>query len=101
MFTREIYLFRIFCSDSSAIWPKPTGDITVGNYLTAINIHSIDILGGKSETPTFQLVLDAGRVFKKQLELLIPRFAALEFSNFDLINANFLDIKPLKEARVS
>lgn len=77
------FLFRIFCSESSAIWPKPTGDITVGNFLTAINIHSIDILGAKSESPTFQLVMDAGHVFKKQLELLIPRFAALEFSNFD------------------
>lgn len=64
---------RIFCSHAAAIWPEPTGDISVGSFLTTINVHSIDVIGAKSDTPSFDLVRGASKIFRKQIELLIPR----------------------------
>ncbi|XP_060536294.1 chitooligosaccharidolytic beta-N-acetylglucosaminidase [Cylas formicarius] len=64
---------RLFCADAAAIWPKPTGDVSIGNLLAVVNVHSIDVVGAKSENPTFDLVSGAAKIFKRQIEKLIPR----------------------------
>ncbi|XP_066263012.1 chitooligosaccharidolytic beta-N-acetylglucosaminidase [Euwallacea similis] len=64
---------RIFCSDVGAIWPKPTGEVSVGNVLSTINVHSIDVLGAQSESTISDLVAGAAKIFRGQIEKLIPR----------------------------
>uniref|UniRef100_A0AAR5P4B0 Beta-hexosaminidase n=1 Tax=Dendroctonus ponderosae TaxID=77166 RepID=A0AAR5P4B0_DENPD len=64
---------RLFCAESGGIWPKPKGEVTIGNFLATINANSIDILGAKSETPAFELVMGAGRIFRQQVAQLLPK----------------------------
>lgn len=62
---------RLFCSDAAALWPKPTGDVTIGSFLSKININSIDLIGYKSETPITDLVRSAGQIFKEVVQVRI------------------------------
>ncbi|XP_018579995.1 chitooligosaccharidolytic beta-N-acetylglucosaminidase isoform X2 [Anoplophora glabripennis] len=64
---------RLFCSQSAALWPKPTGTVSVGNFLAKINVNSIDVEGIKSETTTTDLAQAAAKIFKEQIRILIPK----------------------------
>ncbi|KAL1512928.1 hypothetical protein ABEB36_002428 [Hypothenemus hampei] len=79
---------RIFCSDAAALWPKPTGTINVGNILTTINIHSVDVLGAKYGSPNYELVRGAGKIFKAQIERLIPKNTVLKGGKSLTVNLN-------------
>ncbi|XP_057664989.1 chitooligosaccharidolytic beta-N-acetylglucosaminidase isoform X2 [Diorhabda carinulata] len=62
---------RLFCADSAALWPKPTGDFTMGSLLTKININSIDVISNASETPIFDLVTGAVKEFRADIQASI------------------------------
>ncbi|KAJ8925415.1 hypothetical protein NQ315_009247, partial [Exocentrus adspersus] len=64
---------RLFCSESAALWPKPTGDVSIGNFLAKINLNSIDVEGIKLETTSTDLVQAAIKVFKENVQLLVPK----------------------------
>ncbi|KAJ8929408.1 hypothetical protein NQ314_017902 [Rhamnusium bicolor] len=64
---------RLLCSESAALWPKPTGDVSVGNNLEKININSIDFEGIKSDTPIFDLTRGATKIFKEEIQSLVPK----------------------------
>ncbi|XP_050299651.1 chitooligosaccharidolytic beta-N-acetylglucosaminidase isoform X2 [Anthonomus grandis grandis] len=81
---------RLFCADAAAIWPKPSGNVSIGNFLTTINVHSIDILGAKYDSPTFDLVRGASRIFRKQIEQILPRNVNLKGGKSLIVT---LDIK--------
>lgn len=70
---KTVFYYRLFCAESGGIWPKPRGEVTIGNFLATINANSIDILGAKSETPAFDLLMGAARVFRQQVEQLLPK----------------------------
>ncbi|CAH1116327.1 unnamed protein product [Phaedon cochleariae] len=61
---------RLFCSDSAALWPKPTGDVTIGNQLAKININSIDVVTN-SDTPAANLIRSAAKIFKEDVQALV------------------------------
>lgn len=60
---------RLLCSDVGALWPKPTGDVTIGSSLAKINVNSIDVIGYKSETLVTDLVRSAGQIFKEEIQV--------------------------------
>lgn len=61
---------RLVCSDVAALWPKPTGSITVGKALTKINDKNIDIVGFKSRSPISDLIKKAGGIFKEEIQVI-------------------------------
>ncbi|KAF7271840.1 hypothetical protein GWI33_015319 [Rhynchophorus ferrugineus] len=64
---------RLFCLEAGAIWPKPTGNVSVGTVLSTINFNSIDVIGANSETSSFDLVRGATKIFKQQIADLVPK----------------------------
>lgn len=70
---------RLFCSDGTSLWPKPTGDVVIGYDLEKINVNSIDVIGYKSETPVTELVRGAARIFKEEIE--VRKYHKSEFNN--------------------
>lgn len=64
---------RLFCSKDASLWPKPTGSLSVGNYLARVNINSIDVIGLTYGTPVFDLATKAIQKFKKEVAALVPK----------------------------
>lgn len=62
---------RLFCGNYGNIWPKPTGNFEIGNYLVHLNIHSIDVTRPK-EKRISELVSAASKRFIEQINSLIP-----------------------------
>ncbi|KAJ8975881.1 hypothetical protein NQ317_015214 [Molorchus minor] len=89
---------RLFCSQSAALWPKPTGDVSIGNYLTQLNINSINIEGAKSDTPIFDLSRAAERIFKEEIQTLIPSNINVVGGKSLIIN---LDVKNPNISKIS
>ncbi|CAG9858515.1 unnamed protein product [Phyllotreta striolata] len=59
---------RFFCSDSAAIWPKPTGEFSVGDHLIKINYNLITAV---SNAPTSALLFEAIKEFKDDIKSTI------------------------------
>nr|XP_023027673.1 chitooligosaccharidolytic beta-N-acetylglucosaminidase [Leptinotarsa decemlineata] len=59
---------RLFSSDSAGIWPKATGDVSIGNVLAKININSIDVVPVSTEAPASALLRSAAKEFQKDIE---------------------------------
>ncbi|XP_063932961.1 chitooligosaccharidolytic beta-N-acetylglucosaminidase isoform X2 [Zophobas morio] len=64
---------RLLCSDASALWPKPTGEIHVGTTLVKVNPNSISHSGVGSEKRSHSLIGGAMTRFNKQLNELRPK----------------------------
>ncbi|KAG5874272.1 hypothetical protein JTB14_028872 [Gonioctena quinquepunctata] len=64
---------RLFSSNSAAIWPQPTGDVTIGNFLAKININSIDVVPTNSESPASELIRSAAKVFKEDVRASVKK----------------------------
>ncbi|KAI7815264.1 chitooligosaccharidolytic beta-N-acetylglucosaminidase, partial [Rhyzopertha dominica] len=62
---------RLFCGSYGNLWPKPTGEFNIGNYLVHLNINSMDI-SAPSEAKTTDLILSAWKRFTQQIAALIP-----------------------------
>lgn len=63
---------RLFCNKYGNLWPKPTGTVSLGNYLIHININSIDISGPR-ESKVADLVKLASDRFLQQIKNLVPK----------------------------
>nr|AAX94571.1 beta-N-acetylglucosaminidase [Choristoneura fumiferana] len=65
---------KMFCNEYGLLWPRPTGETDLGNFLSKINMDSIDI---QIETPgkTDDLMRAAAARFKKTVALSIPEGA--------------------------
>ncbi|XP_018331702.1 chitooligosaccharidolytic beta-N-acetylglucosaminidase [Agrilus planipennis] len=59
---------QIFCSNNAALWPKPTGKVSVGNYLLPINANSIDIAGIAATAPSVSILRHAVQRLRQQTE---------------------------------
>lgn len=64
---------RLFCGPHGALWPRPTGKVSLGNKLLHVNINSIDVLPANSEAPSADLVRESGTRFKNNIDALIPK----------------------------
>lgn len=62
---------RLFCGSYGSLWPRPTGEISLGNYLIHLNINSLDVIGPR-ETPISDLVTAASNRFIQQIQNLVP-----------------------------
>ncbi|KAJ8947848.1 hypothetical protein NQ318_009993 [Aromia moschata] len=87
---------RLFCAESGAIWPKPTGEVSLGSYLAELNINSIDVEGAKTDSPVFALVKAAGKVFKEEIQQVIPSNVNVKggkslFVTVDISNPNITE----------
>nr|AAQ97603.1 N-acetylglucosaminidase [Manduca sexta] len=63
---------KMFCDEYGLLWPRPTGETDLGNFLSKININSIDIQipkQGRSES----LLKAAGKRFKDVVSHAIPK----------------------------
>lgn len=60
---------RLFCSKAAALWPKPTGEVTIGNISVKINANAIDVIGSKSLTRVINLVESAAQIFKEEIQV--------------------------------
>nr|AKR06190.1 beta-N-acetylglucosaminidase [Mamestra brassicae] len=63
---------KMFCTEHGLLWPKPTGQTDLGNFLSKININNIEVklaqVGRSSD-----LMKDAGDRFKSMVTKAIPR----------------------------
>ncbi|CAH4037655.1 unnamed protein product [Pieris brassicae] len=62
---------KMFCNDNGLLWPKPTGQVELGNFLSKVNINNIRVemdKRGKSD----DLLDVAGKRFQKLVNLNIP-----------------------------
>ncbi|RVE49648.1 hypothetical protein evm_005705 [Chilo suppressalis] len=62
----------MFCNEYGLLWPKPTGDVDLGNYLSKINLKNIHVKilnNGKSD----DLMEAAAQRFKEMVALAIPK----------------------------
>ncbi|KRT85799.1 glycoside hydrolase, partial [Oryctes borbonicus] len=64
---------RLFCSKYAALWPKPTGEIMIGNYLAKLNVNSIDVLSYPAESRIADRIRSAGTRFKDLIDKIEPR----------------------------
>ena len=87
---------RLFCSDYAALWPKPTGDFKLGNYLVRLNINSIDVTTTKSDTPSSDLVRLASKRFKSSIEKQMPRDPVKPGGRSLFVTLNILDPQIIK-----
>ncbi|XP_075974168.1 beta-hexosaminidase 1 isoform X2 [Anticarsia gemmatalis] len=63
---------KMFCNENGLLWPRPTGQVDLGNFLSKININHIDIKlvrEGRSD----DLMRKAGNRFKDLINTAIPR----------------------------
>lgn len=63
---------KMFCTEYGLLWPKPTGETDLGNFLSKININNIDIKLA-NEGRSADLMKDAGNRFKNLVSMAIPR----------------------------
>ncbi|XP_038214441.1 chitooligosaccharidolytic beta-N-acetylglucosaminidase [Zerene cesonia] len=62
---------KMFCNDNGLLWPKPTGQVELGNFLSKINVHNIKVeidRHGRSD----DLMDAAGRRFQNLVSIGIP-----------------------------
>ncbi|CAK1601338.1 unnamed protein product [Parnassius mnemosyne] len=62
---------KMFCNEYGLLWPLPTGEVDLGNFLSKIDINKIDIQipnRGKSDA----LMDAAGQRFRQIVSLLVP-----------------------------
>ncbi|KAJ8925414.1 hypothetical protein NQ315_009246 [Exocentrus adspersus] len=64
---------RLICSHAAALWPKPTGDISISKSLTSVDRNNIYITGIKLRTATTTLAEAAANIFKTKLKLRVPK----------------------------
>ncbi|GBP55572.1 Chitooligosaccharidolytic beta-N-acetylglucosaminidase [Eumeta japonica] len=63
---------KMFCNEYGTLWPRPTGEISLGSHLAKININSIHVeitKRGKSD----DLMNAAAQRFKTLIPLVIPK----------------------------
>ncbi|CAH0551866.1 unnamed protein product [Brassicogethes aeneus] len=89
---------RLFCNKHAGLWPKPTGDLKIGNFLVKINLNSIDIIGGRADSPMFGLRTAAGKRFRQAIAELIP--PNVYASGGKTLNIN-LDVKDESQNRLT
>lgn len=63
---------KMFCNEHGLLWPRPTGSIDLGNFLSKININNIDIKMVK-EGRSGDLMKEAGNRFKSLISQAIPK----------------------------
>lgn len=63
---------RLFCSNYAALWPKPTGTVSVGNYLAKLNLNSIDVLSPYADSPIGDRLRKAAARFRDLIEKIEP-----------------------------
>ncbi|XP_014364864.2 chitooligosaccharidolytic beta-N-acetylglucosaminidase [Papilio machaon] len=62
---------KMFCNEYGLLWPRPTGETNLGNFLSKININNIDIQipkRGRSDS----LLDEAGQRFRQIVSLAVP-----------------------------
>ncbi|XP_068632300.1 chitooligosaccharidolytic beta-N-acetylglucosaminidase [Battus philenor] len=62
---------KMFCNEYGLLWPKPTGEVDLGHFLSKININNIDIQipkRGRSDS----LIDEAGQRFRQIVSLAVP-----------------------------
>lgn len=63
---------KMFCNEYGLLWPKPTGDADLGNFLSKVNINNLDVKitrHGKTD----DLMEAAAQRFKEMVALAIPK----------------------------
>ncbi|XP_028167865.1 chitooligosaccharidolytic beta-N-acetylglucosaminidase isoform X2 [Ostrinia furnacalis] len=63
---------KMFCNEYGLLWPRPTGEADLGNFLSKINLNSIEVKILKKGA-TDDLMEAAAKRFKEQVSLAIPR----------------------------
>lgn len=53
---------RLFCGEYGALWPRPTGELSLGNFLLHLNPNSVDVLPKLADSPSSELVRKAAQV---------------------------------------
>ncbi|CAH2991416.1 unnamed protein product [Chilo suppressalis] len=82
---------KMFCNEYGLLWPKPTGDVDLGNYLSKINLKNIHVKilnNGKSD----DLMEAAAQRLKEMVALTIPKGSIPKMTGksleLHLVNAN-------------
>lgn len=63
---------RLFCGEYGALWPRPTGELSLGNFLLHLNPNSVDVLPKLADSPSSELVRKAAQRFKNNIDALAP-----------------------------
>ncbi|XP_050674128.1 chitooligosaccharidolytic beta-N-acetylglucosaminidase isoform X2 [Leptidea sinapis] len=62
---------KMFCNENGLLWPKPTGEVSLGNFLSKININNIKVeidKRGRSD----DLMDAAGTRFQHMVSVVVP-----------------------------
>ncbi|CAG5058824.1 unnamed protein product [Parnassius apollo] len=82
---------KMFCNEYGLLWPLPTGEVDLGNFLSKININKIDIQIPK-RGKTDSLMDAAGQRFRQIVSLLVPNELSAKASGkaltVSLVNEN-------------
>ncbi|KAL0831029.1 hypothetical protein ABMA28_001914 [Loxostege sticticalis] len=62
----------MFCNEYGLLWPRPTGETDLGNFLSKINLDSIEVHVMKKGV-TDDLMEAAGKRFKEKVSLAVPK----------------------------
>ncbi|KAL4705344.1 hypothetical protein ACJJTC_006830 [Scirpophaga incertulas] len=74
---------KMFCNEYGLLWPKPTGDVDLGNFLSKVNLNNINVKlfnRGKSD----DLMNAAAQRFKDMVGMSIPKGVALKLTGKSL-----------------
>ncbi|KAL0880616.1 hypothetical protein ABMA27_001846 [Loxostege sticticalis] len=63
---------KMFCNEYGLLWPRPTGETDLGNFLSKINLDSIEVHVMKKGV-TDDLMEAAGKRFKEKVSLAVPK----------------------------
>ncbi|CAH2075984.1 unnamed protein product, partial [Iphiclides podalirius] len=62
---------KMFCNEYGLLWPRPTGEAQLGNFLSKINLNNIDLqIPNKGRTDS--LMDEAGQRFRQIVSLSVP-----------------------------
>ncbi|XP_052754679.1 chitooligosaccharidolytic beta-N-acetylglucosaminidase [Galleria mellonella] len=83
---------KMFCNEYGLLWPRPTGDIDLGNFLSKINMDHIKI-NTLSRGATDDLMEAATKRFQKQISLAAPKGATLKLTGKS-VSINLINEQP-------
>lgn len=63
---------KMFCNEYGLLWPRPTGDVDLGNFLSKININNINV-ETTSTGRSSNLMQAAGQRFKNVILTSLPK----------------------------
>ncbi|XP_053612207.1 chitooligosaccharidolytic beta-N-acetylglucosaminidase isoform X2 [Plodia interpunctella] len=63
---------KMFCSEFGLLWPRPTGEVKLGNFLSRVNLQNLKVVNQKRGL-TDTITDTAVERFKNQIRQSIPR----------------------------